>query len=488
MMSMSSLPQIDDELAELRDAALSDQSHVVEYWLNRVRSWNVDRLMQVDTWSRSPRMYRHVDSIVAVTAVMDNYGSTIATWLTSMGRDGYARERAVRLLAQDPDPMADRLLALRLDDSVPTVRAAAWQALQARMSADQNRAVIPILVRLQARVRAADALTYYGKAYAYRQQRQPWQGLLDVPDRTTRRWALSLALAQGHYSPSEAARLLNVEPDQWLAKQLAAWVMSTGDLAATVMLLRSTRPLARMTALDVVPDEALSVADLDAALFDRSSSVRASAQYRASKRGVDVGARYRRAWLDEDDARALMGAVECGVTFTSAEILRFLDDERTLVRVAGLDLLRSHDVDSVEVSRLFELLDDSSARVARRAVRLLTGHTGSWAYQQAWSVWDQASSSLRFRLWQTLRGRGGWDRVRASLAASIDSDPRLSQAGVDDLNHWLRFASARMWHDPDVQQRADLVRLVAITPGSEAVKNAVLARAVGTGATGRTSC
>lgn len=125
---------MDGLLTELRKAAVSGVDDEGSAGLASMGSWDARQLLLADQRSRATSWWRADEPEVSVTKVMDDRGARLATWLASMGRDGFARERAVIRLAVEPGLDADRLLALRADDPVELVRVRAWKALESRFS------------------------------------------------------------------------------------------------------------------------------------------------------------------------------------------------------------------------------------------------------------------------------------------------------------------------------------------------------------------
>lgn len=102
---------IDSLLAELREAAVSGAADEEAAGLASIRSWD-SRLLLADLRSRATGWWPVGGPEASVTKAMDHQGARLAIWLASMGRDGFARERAVTRLAVEPGLDADNLLAL----------------------------------------------------------------------------------------------------------------------------------------------------------------------------------------------------------------------------------------------------------------------------------------------------------------------------------------------------------------------------------------
>lgn len=464
---------MDRILDELRQAAVSDSVDKEHVGLRVIRSWEATALLLADERSRTMYWWPEAQPEAAVVKAMDRGGRALATWLASIGRDGYARERAVMRLALDPEAAAGRLIALRVGDPVEQVRVRAWKALEARLDSEQALAIGPVLLRLSGRLRAAAAITRYAAMFSEHQRKPLWGVLLDNPDRDMRRWAFASALRSGGIDPHEAVQLLRHERDQWVAGRLAGSVIGSVDLAAMKQLLTSRHAVARALAIGSLPDGALPDAAIEGGLFDRAAKVREAAKYRASNRGLDARPIYRRAWEEGHDPRALRGAAECGEKFAPGDLRIYASDPDPRVRATAVELLAGEDLDRSDVELLFGLLDDPDPGPAGMAVRALTAHDASWPYQQAATLWATPNVGKRRRVWRLLSRRGGWDRVRADLLAISDPDLEISNQGRFDLEAWRQFAAARMWHRPTADQYDEIIDALTRTQVGQKVREAI---------------
>lgn len=448
-------------LAELRLKAISGDSEDEAAGLLTVRSRDARELLLADERSRPPAWWLPGEPTAGVAALMDGEGRRLATWLASMARDGFARERAMARLTLEPGPDVDRLIALRLDDPVEAVRLRAWEALRFRLSAAQGVRIAPILVRLSGRLRSAGAMARYAAEFGRRLGAPLWEVLLDHTDWDSRRWAFDAALSAGGIGPHGALESLAGEADQWVVKRLVEVIAGSGDVEMLGRLLASHHAPARAAAVSSLPDPALGDLAIESALFDRAATVRAAARDRAAARGIAVGALYRRVWDERRDPRALRGAAECGERFDLGDLRAYTSDPDPRVRSIAVALLSREDLDQGDVGRLFSLLDDPSPGPVNRAVRALAGCYWLWSYRQVADSWQSAATPKRRRLWRLLSGRGGWDRVRADLLAASDVEREVRGLGLADLQAWLQHAAAHMWHAPTDEQLDDVRLLLA---------------------------
>lgn len=266
--------EMDSVLAEFRVVAISAAVVDEASALVAMESWDARQFLLADQRSRSPYCWAPDSRETRVMEAMDVSGARLATWLTSMAREGFARERAVERLAVQRGHNPDRLLSLRIDDPLEVVRAKAWRALERRCSPGQAEAVAPILVRLSERWRAAGAINRYARVFKQHQGVPLWTVLLGHSDREARRWGFTAALEGGGISSERAIERLASESDQWVAVCLVNSVAASGDTNTLQALLVSRHATARAAALTSLPDVTLTDEVIKSALFDRAAKVR----------------------------------------------------------------------------------------------------------------------------------------------------------------------------------------------------------------------
>jgi hypothetical protein len=451
---VSPTKRILETLGGLRTSAISTDASLESAGLQTIAAWSARELVMADEQSRAHGSSR--DAYAPVSAVMDRSGNALATALASLGPDGYSRERAVARLAADPRCDAGRLIALRTSDAVEEIRDRAWRAMAWRTAVDQAVEIVPVLVRLSGRQRGADGLDRYAAMFDQVNDRPLWNVLLDHPDRDTQRWAHSIALSGGHIDPQQAVQRLATVTDQWLVIRLVRVVCESQDVAAQQALLTSRRSIAHAMALMVVPDEALPDATICEALVHRTARVREAASYRASLRGLDISAILRAAWEHDHNPTALRYSAERGTTFALSDVRGWMRDPDPRVRAVAVELLAFSAPEPSDIESLFALLNDADPGLVNSAARALIAVDGMWPYQRAACLWTTADAAKRRVLWRLLRGRGGWDRVRAGLLAAADPDPELRARGREDLDSWARYDAPCLWSDPTSEQAADI--------------------------------
>lgn len=371
--------------------------------------------------------------------------------LLSMTHDGHRREAAVRMLSSRSGVASDRLLALRLGDHVRQVRRAAWQALLARPFAPQLDVVVPVLVALRGRVVSSTALDDYARAVEPRLGHALWRDFLEHPDPGTRRWAVTEQITCG-MDPATALEQLGREQDLLLVRALVEVAVGRQEIAHS--LLGGRTAIGRRRALEVLPASALSVAQIEQRLLDRSSMVRRMAAFRAKDVGVDARTWYRERWTACQDPRALAGLLDCGDTIPKEEVHVLMGSGASGLQRLGVRFLARLGVERDDLPSLWGLLDGPAAS---QAVRTLA-RSSCWGWADVADRWESADERLRRRLWRLLSSRGGWDEVRAHLLAA--ADPRIAALGRSGLDSWVLHRASRMYRWPTPEQRAHIVALL----------------------------
>ena len=417
-------------------------------------SWSTQQLITADAVARWPR-WRHASEPLPPLVARGDLGACL---LASMAPDGRLRAAAVAVLRRhSAAPVAHRMLALRAGDWVGPIRTAARTAL-ARVTPETAPAAGPVLVALRDRAHGADALAQYAAATQAALGRPLAALLVAAPDRTAHRWAWSELIAAG-MPPEDLIRLIEDAEDQWVASRAIAAVVASGSKPALHAMLGSRRAQARAAAL-LALDAAVPHPRVEELMWDRNRRVRRAAQWVGQREGIDVAADYLARWDAERDPLALIAAGEVGVPLAVSDVLTLLRDDAVGVQQAGVRLLGRGPWDAEAWAALTGAL--SRPALVGEASRALA-RSPHWSYDDLAPLWPAASEAVRPRLWALLRGRGGWDRVRADVLATIpaeDGTP-LPREALADLTAWQQEPGAAMYRRPSASQRADLTTLLA---------------------------
>lgn len=361
-------------------------------------------------------------------------GGTLAEGWRSFDADGFVRERAVAALERDPHEAALGFLLVRCDDWVAPVRSRARAAVLTRAAAGHMDVAgwMPLLLARDGRTRgdglAAACVANCSRGFV--------EGLLDHPDRATKRWALE-RLLDGNPGVDDLARLLARTQDATTACRLAQRLANLRDEAGLPPLLADRRAGVRRAAWEQVALGRLPELDLSRGLMDNSATIRGLAQQAARARRFPAAALYlgapertaterrrRLAWLGEWGAaeavplaRSLLEDPDVLVRITSIRVLALrMDHPEALL----LDLLQS--TRGAELRAVARGLTLNQVRVADDALALLRG----------------GAADQRAVAWRLGARRGRWERLLADLHALGDPDARLAADAHADLGSWRR--------------------------------------------------
>ncbi|WP_217552675.1 HEAT repeat domain-containing protein [Streptomyces sp. GbtcB6] len=360
--------------------------------------------------------------------------------------DGRIRAAALERAARFPGLLP--LVVVRCADWVAPVRERARDLLRETLDADAAVPLAPLVLLLGRRGRGDFAVEVLGDVLRGASHEQLGRLRADG-DRTVRRFAHRLAVAEGRLSAAELARAAAQDSDptvQTLCAEAAVALLPEGADADDVLgpLLAARGPRVRSIGVTALrragrPERA---ADF---LADRSGVVRACARYVVRQYGTDPLPWYRRRVTDAGDpalpSGAVVGLAECGARADAELLVPLLAHPSPAVRAGAVAGLRILDV--TDVRRFRELLDDPAPGVVREATVSLLPSAGSldagWLMDRLAAGRARHARVAAFRL---LDGRGGLVRLRAAVALLDDPDVKL--------RGWAE-RSVRQWHPtPDV--------------------------------------
>ncbi|MFK0279312.1 HEAT repeat domain-containing protein [Streptomyces sp. NPDC090499] len=354
--------------------------------------------------------------------------------------DGRIREAALETAPRFPALLP--LVVIRCADWAEPVRERARRLLRETLDADAAVPLAPLVLLLGRRGRGAFGVEVLGDVLRGASREQLGRLCADG-DRSVRRFAHRLAVAEGRLSAAELARAAARDPDpavQTLCAEAAVALLPEGAAADDVLgpLLAARGPRVRSIGVTALrragrPERA---ADF---LADRSGVVRACARYVVRQYGTDPLPWYRRLVTGAGDEAlppgAVMGLAECGVRADAELLARLLAHPSPGVRAAAVAGSRFLDV--TDVPRFRELLDDPAPSVVRETTVNLLPSAG--ALDAGWLMDRLAAGRARharvaaFRL---LDARGGLVRLRAAVALLDDPDVKLRGWAERSVRQW----------------------------------------------------
>ncbi|MFF1326687.1 hypothetical protein ACFVZZ_45785 [Streptomyces chartreusis] len=408
--------------------------------------------------------------------------------------DGRVRAAALTRAREYPDLLP--LIVVRAADWAEPVREPARELLCDALDVDAAVALAPLILLVGRRDRGDFGVRLLGEVL----RRAPGERLGPLygsADRTVRRFAHRLAVAEGFLSPAELAFAAARDGDAVIQDLCAEAALETvsGDVGDDVLrpLLTARNPRARSCGVTALR-RAGRAAEAERFLTDRSAVVRACARYVVRQLGTDPLPLYR-AWCSElgpeadgnretgqawepeagqgwepkpetGQARepkpetgqalepeagqgpkpgsrvpapgAVIGLAECGERADAVLLWPLLSHPVPAVRaraVAGLRLL-----DVVDAGRLRPLLADPAPGVVREAGLALLPSAqelpSDWLMERLGERWPRYVRVAAFRL---LSAGAGIVPLRAAVELLEDPDPKL--------RGWAEQAVQR-WHPP----------------------------------------
>ncbi|MGW2092908.1 hypothetical protein [Promicromonospora sukumoe] len=449
--------EIGDRLADGQAAVHAGDAvatAVLEDWL---LSMSADDLLRVD---RAARYWRQANGLGPATTWNDRAlraSGHVGAALASMHYDGHVREAAVRLLSRSDEPLADRMLTVRVSDHVSPVREAATRALLGRTSLMQTDRIVPGLQLIEGRERGAEVLPLYLHAVSgVHGEAALWSRLRGSRSREVRRTAFRHSLRQGLLTTGDAVVALASEEDRVVQSLLAHTIADTAapDVVASA-LLHDNSAMSRALGLVRLSADLLDPADVQTLLVDPGELVRLWARRRWAEQGRDVLAAYRAATQGSGTARvrarAYRGLVEAGGSVDHAVTLGLVRDAQPPLQKAGLRLLVD-DARASDAPVLLQVLRTGSAQVARLASEVLLEVPATWSDADLRPLTTSSVPDLRRRAWWLKRSRSGWDETIADLEILLDDDPDVAMLG--------RNIAVPQFAVPTAPQRDRLIELL----------------------------
>jgi len=371
--------------------------------------------------------------------------------IVSFHPNGFLREAAVIHLARLTDGGELPFLLLRLNDWVAEVRAAAREAIRARLTPSYAGHFLNH-VRLITRLLSAERVSHHdllvalsGVLISTPAARSTMSEMLaDATDRERRRLFRLATLTKDNLDDIILAALRGRDPIlKCTAVRRLPEVLSSSDLLkALQQAARDHASSVRREAILLLaarfPQESASI--LSRAVFDPSASVRDLARFHLSKTGVhDFPSLYRGELASQLSTSGLCAALgglsEVGAQQDAALAASFLTNPSARVRRAAVRAIGRLDAES-HVFLFLRALDDPSGGVAAAARNALRPHASQAGFTTLWGYFDSGKfPHTRRNAFELLAALPKWESVLALLRA-VSSDTDFAELAIDHLGRW----------------------------------------------------
>jgi len=373
--------------------------------------------------------------------------------------DGFVREQALGEFAGCPGPLAMAAALIRADDWVPQVRAAG-KLLLARLSGAASGAALfenfEILLGMRERRRFSQEVWPELVEPVLRlpeNARRRWQATQQrLP--AVRRFACELVADSDPERIPDVCRLAAGDADPALARwalNTSFRLLSTSDARTLASETLRSHPhgSVRAAALHALAsnDASASKDAVEAALIDRSRSVRSAAAYLLRKWFDADPAEHWRAALSAHDPRrrviAVQALADVAQPADAQQLLPWLGHHTGKIRAAAL-----RGLESAKFAQVVELatlaLADANATVLREAIGILHRSAGALTVDLLLCARANAANRrAQTLLTQSARLLDKWDGLETYLVCYAESDPVGRRTIQDELEIWRRSAWKR---------------------------------------------
>ena len=371
--------------------------------------------------------------------------------LSSMHANGFVREEAVRRLSLLHDGSELPYLLLRLNDWVTQVRQLAHGAILERITDEYaGRFVrsLTLIIRLQ-RARRSDqreVLERITQLLTGSASRSSMLGAMMTSPKDVRRASFHILTADASQDLRQIlASALEAEDPVvrlWAARSASSGLDRQQLRTVLVALSRDPYPPVRQEALKTwatsFPGEATDI--LQAALLDRSASVRAEARLRlGEKDGLDFRQFYLKAMVSTRAARLVVGIAglaETRVPEDAKVLVPYLSHalasvRRTVVRY----LLRLGGDDYVDPA--FDRVLDVSAGVSNQASRMVQRYASRIGASRLWLLFSGSRvTHVRRNLLGLLAALPKWESITYLVRATCDADDSIAVLARSCVARW----------------------------------------------------
>lgn len=371
--------------------------------------------------------------------------------LASFHANGFIREAAIRRLALVADGSELPYLLLRLNDWVPQVRQAAQEAVSERVSADyidhfvQNLALVIRLRKLE-RTDHRRLLERISDLLASPAARSAMVTTLRHGPTELRRESFHL-LTSGDPADLEESLLVALQSEDpvvrlWSLCRAATTFEREQLLTVLDRLCADPSVAVRCEALSLLatefPDKATE--RLQAALLDRSASVRGTARFQLRKRGIlDFAQFYRDAMETSVAGRlavSIAGLTETGVPADAERFLpHFLHPSARVRRAViwGLVKLGGAQYTHLVLGRVL----DATPGVSKQATSALQIHAPAVGGIALWTRFAASSlTHVRQNLLRLMAALPKWESIGFLVRAAGEDDEIISSVAREYIRHW----------------------------------------------------
>lgn len=392
--------------------------------------------------------------------------------LTSFHYSGYVRQSSVQHLALQRNGNELPFLLIRLNDWVPQVRDAAYEAVRLRLEstyAVHFLANIALVLRLQRCGRVDRSFVDEVCALLKHSEcKNVLQGGMSSTDKTIRRISFQLAAEADPSTRTAIIRAMMTEPDavarSWAVRHFLPDV-TPDDLPGVVEPMLSDRYMpVRRDALWAVATKRpeLAAEPLRRALLDSHISMRETARQFLIVAGIaDVRSFYIEAverGAETQRFAAVCGLGETGKASDTSLLSAFLCSPLPKLRRAAVYALGKLDVDG-NLTKLTGFLSDVKASVSREALKALLPKARQVSLDELERLLlDGVNFYIRRNALTIILNTEKWRKLPALLNACADDDAKIVELATKGMRGW--FASYnRSFAEPT---RADFERIQSV--------------------------
>lgn len=384
--------------------------------------------------------------------------------ISSFNRNGYVREKAVKLLPATDDLRAIPFLVYRLADWVPAVRTAAMESIVHFKQPTFLNALVDNLVIFEwlQRVERANLREIYQEIIDYLvkdNRRFILEKFSSYPDRIR-------VLLAGHISKSlsDGADEISIflSDKHFLVRLQAIEHFDKLSSAAIELLLNDQSAKVRLQTLRLLKDRDNFNEILHRFLTDNSANVRLFARYWLRDTVADISDIYHQHILNNRQVTAaITGLAELDDKRYISLIAGFLQDKEIKVRKSAFLALTKLNMETAYHFAL-DNMDSELPGLRKLIVRFLPRASRKEVLEKARICFQNGNDEIRQSMLSLFARVGGWPVIADLLLGLIDNNDHVRQLSHDAVQRW-RSRAIHLFMRPeaaDVDRANRVIRLV----------------------------
>lgn len=384
--------------------------------------------------------------------------------ICSLNENGYIREEAVKRLSKIDNPQVIQFIIYRLSDWVPQVRQVAVKAIKNFLTREYISNLIenlPLFIWLQ-QVERVDLCGIYQDIITFivtKNREYIISNFKFFPDKL--RLILAKEVSSNLINKSNELKLI-LNDKNYLIRVLAINHIESLDKSIINKLLCDKSAKVRLETLYKLKNEIGFKELVIEYLADNSSTIRYFARFTLSNTNFNIIKYYYQNLMNENQViGSMLGLSEMGATQCSAEVKKFLTNDRVKIRKAAFVATQKLDVNSAYEFALANI-DTTSVGIRNVVIKYLSQCRNEVVLIKAREIYQFGDIEIRKDMLKLFLGYGSWKVLPDLMYGTIDENEELREIAFKYLNIWKERA-VKLFSQPQPQDIDRFYKIFELT-------------------------